>query len=109
MRKGFLIYEEMHKYLTIYEEAASHIQYDFATDPFWISLYIRKILFSFFISAGCNADQALDSTEVIDNLKVLIGGHLTWCMEDPRSLRCLSCKKKRAGGIFKCYLWKSSS
>jgi hypothetical protein len=25
MRKGFLIYEEMHKYLTIYEEAVSHI------------------------------------------------------------------------------------
>jgi hypothetical protein len=27
VRKGFLIYEEMRKYLTIYEE-------DFATDPF---------------------------------------------------------------------------
>ncbi len=25
MRKGFLIYEEMHKYLTIYEEAVSHV------------------------------------------------------------------------------------
>ena len=25
MRKGFLIYEEMHKYLIIYEEAVSHI------------------------------------------------------------------------------------
>jgi hypothetical protein len=25
MRKGFLIYEEMGKYLTIYEEAVSHI------------------------------------------------------------------------------------
>ncbi len=25
MRKGFLIYEEMRKYLTIYEEALSHI------------------------------------------------------------------------------------
>jgi hypothetical protein len=24
MRKGFLVYEEMHKYLTIYEEAVSH-------------------------------------------------------------------------------------
>ncbi len=32
MRKGFLIYEEMSKYLTIYEEAVSH--YDFATTPF---------------------------------------------------------------------------
>jgi hypothetical protein len=25
MRKGFLIYEEMHKFFTIYEEAVSHI------------------------------------------------------------------------------------
>jgi hypothetical protein len=25
MRKGFLIYEEMRKYLTIYEEAVGHI------------------------------------------------------------------------------------
>jgi hypothetical protein len=25
MRKGFLIYEEMHKYSTIYEEAVGHI------------------------------------------------------------------------------------
>ncbi len=26
--------------------------HDFATDPFWISLYLRKILLSFFISAA---------------------------------------------------------
>ncbi len=39
MRKGFLIHEEMRKYLTVYE--------DFATDPFWIFLYIRKIWLSF--------------------------------------------------------------
>ncbi len=38
MRKGFLIYEEMRKYFPIYEEAISHIQYDFATAPFWIFL-----------------------------------------------------------------------
>ncbi len=30
MRKGFLIYEEIRNYLTIYEETVSH---DFATDP----------------------------------------------------------------------------
>ncbi len=34
MRKGFLIYEEMRKYLTIYEEAVSHLICDFATAPF---------------------------------------------------------------------------
>jgi hypothetical protein len=31
MRKGFLIYEEMQNYITIYEEAVSHTVYDFAT------------------------------------------------------------------------------
>ncbi len=45
MRKGLLIqYEEMRKYFPIYEEAVSH---DFATAPFWISLYMRKIWLSF--------------------------------------------------------------
>jgi hypothetical protein len=37
MRKSFLIYEEMQKYLSIYEEAVSNICIWFATDPFWIS------------------------------------------------------------------------
>jgi hypothetical protein len=51
MRKGFLIYEEiLRKYIVIYEEAVTHI--DFATNPFWISLYVRKILLYFFISVG---------------------------------------------------------
>ncbi len=36
MRKGFLIYEEMHKYLVIYEEAPLII-YDFATTSFGFS------------------------------------------------------------------------
>ncbi len=39
MRKGFLIYEKMRKYLTIYEEAI----FDFATDS--CGIYTRKILF----------------------------------------------------------------
>ncbi len=43
MRKGFLVYEEMHKYFTIYEEAVIVID-DFAPD---ISLDMRKILFYF--------------------------------------------------------------
>ncbi len=46
IRKGFLIYEEMRKYFSIYEETVSHV-YDFSTAPFWISLYMRKIWFSF--------------------------------------------------------------
>ncbi len=47
MRKGFLIYEEMRKYLTIYETA---VIYDFATDPFWNFLKYEKNLVFFFIS-----------------------------------------------------------
>ncbi len=44
MRKDFLIYfGEMREYFTIYEEAVSH----FATDPFWIFLYVRKLLVYF--------------------------------------------------------------
>jgi hypothetical protein len=46
MRQGFLIHEEMRKYLVIYIRR-SLVIYDFATDPVWISLYKRKILFSF--------------------------------------------------------------
>jgi hypothetical protein len=33
-RKGFLIYEEMRKYLTIYEDSRPLVIHDFATDPF---------------------------------------------------------------------------
>jgi hypothetical protein len=40
MRKGFLIYEEMRKYLTIYLRRPLVILYDFATAPFRISLYM---------------------------------------------------------------------
>jgi hypothetical protein len=51
MRKGFLIYEEMRKCLVIYTVQYSMMRllviYDFATAPFWISLNMRKILFSF--------------------------------------------------------------
>ncbi len=46
MRKGFLVYEEMRKYLVIYKEAVI-VLYDFATAPFWISLY-RKFCFLFY-------------------------------------------------------------
>jgi hypothetical protein len=34
MRRGFPIYEEMRKCLTIYEEAISIVIYDFAAAPF---------------------------------------------------------------------------
>jgi hypothetical protein len=33
MRKDFLIYEEMHKFFPIYEEAVRNTVYDFAPDP----------------------------------------------------------------------------
>jgi hypothetical protein len=46
MRKCFLIYEEMCKYLVIYCKRRPAVIYDFATAPFWISLYMKN----FFIS-----------------------------------------------------------
>jgi hypothetical protein len=41
MRKGFLIYEEMRKYSSYMRRPL--VIYDFATAPFRISLYMRKI------------------------------------------------------------------
>ncbi len=53
MRKGFLLYEEMIKYLTIYEEEAdSHTVYDFATTPILNILTYEENLIFFFVSAG---------------------------------------------------------
>ena len=46
MRRGFLIYEEMHKFFLIYEDAVSHIW--LCTWSLWISSYMREILFSFY-------------------------------------------------------------
>jgi hypothetical protein len=50
MRKGFQIYEEMRKYLVIYEKAISHICLCNRSLLDFLILYMRKILFSFFIS-----------------------------------------------------------
>ncbi len=47
MRKGFLIYDEMRKYLTMHMRRPLLVKYDFATDLFWILLYMMKIFFSF--------------------------------------------------------------
>jgi hypothetical protein len=41
MRKGFLIYEEMCKYLVYMKRPL--VKSNFATAPFWISLCMRKI------------------------------------------------------------------
>jgi hypothetical protein len=49
MRKGILIYKEIRKYLIILRRPL--VTYDIAASPFWISLYMRKIFFSF-LSVG---------------------------------------------------------
>ncbi len=46
MRKSILLYEEMGKYLVIRRPLVIVI-FDFASAPFWIYLYLRKILFYF--------------------------------------------------------------
>ncbi len=45
LRKGFLLCEEMFKYLTIYEEAVSHIR--LCNQSLLNFLYMKKLLFSF--------------------------------------------------------------
>ncbi len=53
-RKGFLIYDEMRKYLVVYTAWVSLAIFDFATAPFGISLYMEKILFLFY---QCSSDK----------------------------------------------------
>ncbi len=55
MRKGFLIYEEMGKYLTVYEEAVSHI---WLCNCFFLNFlpYEEDLIF-FFISVGWNCSR----------------------------------------------------
>ncbi len=47
MRKGFLIYEEMRNYLTIYEEAVSHIWLCTRSHVNFLIQYVKTILFYF--------------------------------------------------------------
>jgi hypothetical protein len=49
MRKGFLKYEEMRKYFTIYEDAV--VIYDFSPDPSEFLIYGENFLF-FFVSVA---------------------------------------------------------
>ncbi len=48
--QSHIIYEEMRKYFPIYEEAVSHILYDFATAPFLNFLMYEENFILFFIS-----------------------------------------------------------
>ncbi len=52
------VYEELRKYLTIYEEAVSNIQYDCATDPF---LNEENFIF-FFVNVGLSHRQSKSSS-----------------------------------------------
>jgi hypothetical protein len=58
MRKSFLIYEEMRKYFPYMRRPL--VINDFATAPLWISLYMRKILFSFY-----QCDREMEGLEII--------------------------------------------
>ncbi len=52
------IWGTAHEYLTIYEEA--FVIYDFATDPFWMSLYMRNIWFSFLSVYPLQPEETVD-------------------------------------------------
>jgi hypothetical protein len=47
MKKGFLIYEEVRKYLAIYEEAISHKTYVFATGLLNFLISEENLIFFF--------------------------------------------------------------
>ncbi len=67
MRKSFLIYEEMHKYLTIYEKAVSHIWLCNCSILHFL-IYEENLIF-FFISVHSDLFDALFSL-VSSSLKV---------------------------------------
>jgi hypothetical protein len=50
MRKGFLIHEEMRKYFPIQYMRRPAVIYEFATAPFWISIYRYEENLIFFLS-----------------------------------------------------------
>jgi hypothetical protein len=60
MRKGFLLYEETRKYLTIYEEAVTLVIYDYATDPFLVNFLIYEENSIFFISVWGPKEDIFD-------------------------------------------------
>ncbi len=63
MRKGFLIYEEMCKYLVIYEEAVSHIWLCNCSIPNFL-IYEENYIF-FFISAGNTGECVSNAVESV--------------------------------------------
>ncbi len=68
MRKCFLLYEEMRKYLV-----RPLVIYDIVTAPFWISLYMRKLLFSVL-------SVYIRRTPLLDNLKISKNKSLSFCI-----------------------------
>jgi hypothetical protein len=62
--KGFLIYEEMRKYLTIYEEVVSYTVYDFACNRSLLNFLLYEENSIFFISAVfCESWQGIEERE----------------------------------------------
>ncbi len=75
MRKGFSKYEEMRKYFRFMRGPL--VIYDFSTAPFWISLYMRKIWFSFLSVYYCIICQ-WSLEEKTRRLRPLLGGNHYW-------------------------------
>jgi hypothetical protein len=84
MRKGFLIYEEMRKYLR-----RRLVIYDFATNPFWISLYMRKYYFRF-ISVRLSRSYSLSAASYSTS-KHLFAKALHLWMRSSRVVRASDC------------------
>jgi hypothetical protein len=65
MRKGFLIYEEMRKYLTIYKEAVSHTYMTLHPIPPDFLIFLRKILFSVLSVKDKRVDSLFSSQDTL--------------------------------------------
>ncbi len=100
MRKGFLRYKEMRKYFPIYEEAVSHILYDFATAPFWISLYSIWGKFDFLFYQCRDPKEATIAIESFNN-ELQDGQFFLIVFYMSRSTNCLI--------NLSCSMWKIKS
>jgi hypothetical protein len=73
MTQGFLIYEEMRKYLAIYCTRRPLVIYDFATASFWISLYIRKFIFSFLSVWSHSSRKLVTESKILHFARAISG------------------------------------
>jgi hypothetical protein len=71
MRKGFLIYEEMRKYIFIYEEAVSRITLQLLHSEFPYTVYEEHLIF-FLNSAECLSTGLRDRPAPLSTIRGVV-------------------------------------